>query len=236
MVARSGDGWVLAPCLGELMDQADAAWPDRDTASDGSIGDARHQAESFSDHNPRQGADGVWYVSAVDITADDFSDALAFNLTLDARVKYVIWDRRYYQRVPWSDDPVGAWVPYTGSDPHTGHIHVSVQMSSVGDIRPWVLPEVDMSLSDEDVARVAQATAAAGWALTAKGLADPYHNYLPPLHGRLNALEARVTGLQAAVTTLAAGSGDPAALKAAIEGAMRVVLGSLDNPPEATSG
>lgn len=226
MVARSGDGWVLAPCLATLMDQLDAAWPLRDVRSDGSIGDARHQAESFSDHNPRQGADGTWYVSAVDVTADVFSDALAVNLINDTRVKYVIWDRRYYQRVPWSSsDPVGQWVPYNGSDPHTGHIHVSVLMPAVGDVGRWNLPEDDMPLTDADVTKVAGAV----WQLVARGLADTTHAYLPLHLARLAALEGRVTGLQTAMGQLAIGHPDPAGLKAAMEEAMKAVLGSLDN-------
>lgn len=140
MVARYGAGWTLAPCLDVLMDQIDARWPDRQRASDGSIGDARHQAESYSDHNPREDASGNWLVTAVDITAADWSPALVAQLTKDPRVKYVIWARSYFQRVPWSGDPVGVWVPYEGSDPHTGHIHVSVQLGLAAETHPWSLP------------------------------------------------------------------------------------------------
>lgn len=34
------------------------------------------------------------------------------------RVKYIIFNRRYWDRNQ-------GWVPYTGSNPHTGHVHVS---------------------------------------------------------------------------------------------------------------
>jgi hypothetical protein len=140
VVAEAGSGWVLAPALVGLMHQLDAAYPDRPRAADGSIGDARHQAEAFSDHNPRL-FNGTWYVTAVDITAAPFCDALAALLVLDPRTKYVIWQRRYYQCVPWSrSDPVGQWVPYNGTDPHTSHIHLSLQLSASPDKSRWLLP------------------------------------------------------------------------------------------------
>lgn len=230
MVARLGQGWVLAPCLGLLMDEVDALWPSRETASDGSIGDSRHQAEGYSDHNPRPGGDGNWYVSAVDITTADWSDALADLLIHDRRVKYVIWNRRYYQRIAWSStDPVGEWVPYNGSDPHTGHIHVSVLMPWVTDTTAWDLPEVDMPLTDDDVARIAAVVVPAVWTQVAKGLVDTTHEYLPLHLRRLTALEGRVTGMQVALGQLAVGHPDPDALRAAMEDAMKTVLGSLDN-------
>lgn len=232
MVARSGDGWVLAPCLAHLMDQVDASFPDRDRVSDGSIGDARHQSESFSDHNPRLGADGVWYVTAVDITTAPWSDELAVLLTADPRVKYVIWDRRYFQRIAWSNDPVGEWVPYQGTDPHTGHIHVSVLLADAVDVGKWTIPEGDMPLTDADATKVA----AAVWQLVARGLADTTHTYLPLHLARLTALEGRVTGLQTALGQLAAGHPDPAGLKTAMEDAMKAVLGSLDNNGGTPSG
>lgn len=141
MVALSGAGWELAPCLKLLMEQLDDAFPNRPRVSDGSIGDARHQAESFSDHNPRRGVDGVWYVTAVDITADEFCDELVQKLMADDRVKYIIWKRRYWERIDWSrGDPERVWVPYHGSDPHTSHIHLSVQMGAARNVRRWDMP------------------------------------------------------------------------------------------------
>ena len=154
MVARSGSGWALAPCLALLIDQLDARYPDRGRASDGSIGDARHQAESFSDHNPRRGDDGTWWVTAVDITTAAWSDELAELLTRDSRVKYVIWRGRYFQRVRWSADPVGQWVQYNGTDPHTSHIHLSVLLDSARDEKTWALPDDEDEMSAADVAQL----------------------------------------------------------------------------------
>jgi hypothetical protein len=139
VVAFSGPGWILAGSLRRLIGQVDVEWPDRPRQSDGSIGDAAHAANPTSDHNPRQGLDGGWYVTALDITAAPWSDQLAAALIRDGRTKYVIWRGRYYQTIKWSDDPVGQWVDYSGPDPHTSHIHLSVNLSMVGNSAPWAL-------------------------------------------------------------------------------------------------
>lgn len=140
MVAMSGSGWTLAPALKVLIEQVDDAYPTRPRAADGSIGDARHQAEGFSDHNPRRAASGLWYVTAVDVTTASWSQALADLLVQDPRVKYVIFNRRYRQRIRWSSDPVNVWTGYQGSDPHTGHIHVSLQLGASTNTARWHLP------------------------------------------------------------------------------------------------
>ena len=132
--------WRVAASLLTLRDQVDALYPGRDKASDGTIGDAAHQAE-VSDHNPD--ASGV--VRALDIThdpahgcdIDKLSDALASGM--DPRVSYVIANRLIMSGPagpsPW------AWRTYGGSDPHTGHIHLSVVADAIADSNePWSLP------------------------------------------------------------------------------------------------
>jgi hypothetical protein len=57
--------WRVVPAALTLRDQVNARWPDRDKASDGTIGDAEHQGRP-SDHNPD--ADG--WVHALDLDAD----------------------------------------------------------------------------------------------------------------------------------------------------------------------
>jgi hypothetical protein len=142
MVATSGNGWVLAPALKLLVEQLDDFDAARNRASDGSIGDARHQAESYSDHNPRRSSNGVWYVTAVDISnAPWLDDWITDVLTKDTRVKYLIRRRRYWQRIAWSrSDPLQRWVPYGGSNPHDHHVHISLRMDAIHDLRRWVMP------------------------------------------------------------------------------------------------
>lgn len=117
--------WRAAKSLTTLIDQANNHWPHRNKASDGVIGDASHQAR-VSDHNPN--SHGV--VTAWDCTQDpkhgadmaDFAERL--RRSRDERIKYVIWDHRIFDgdggEEPWK------WRLYSGSDPHTNHLHLSV--------------------------------------------------------------------------------------------------------------
>jgi hypothetical protein len=124
--------WKLAPALVTLRNQVNKLYPTRSKASDGTIGDVRHQAK-HSDHNPN----GAGIVCAWDCTAtphDKWAQPLADHLADDSRTAYVIFNRRITSGVKW--------YPYRGTDPHTGHIHLSLrQTPSAYDSRhTWALP------------------------------------------------------------------------------------------------
>jgi hypothetical protein len=91
------------------------------------MGDARHQARK-SDHNMG---------NAVDITHDPASgcdaNLIASLAIRDSRVKYVIWNKRIYNRSRSAD----GWRPYTGSNPHTKHCHISIRADARTDTRAW---------------------------------------------------------------------------------------------------
>lgn len=114
----------LAKSLERLRAQVNAAYPNRSKVSDGWIGDAAHRARP-SDHNPN--AAGV--VCALDITHDPKNGldagALAEKLRAsgDPRIKYIISNHR----IANSGQP---WRKYTGSNPHTMHVHISVAGSA----------------------------------------------------------------------------------------------------------
>jgi hypothetical protein len=119
--------WRLARSLETLRNQLNAKYPRRDRKSDGTIGDARHQAKK-SDHNPR---DGV--VTAFDIT-EDFKNGpdlpkLLPMLLKDRRVKYVIYEGKLYK-------PNGEVQKNSG---HTQHMHVSVLWDRRDEAQDWVL-------------------------------------------------------------------------------------------------
>lgn len=136
--------WRVARSLVRLIDQCNAAWPNRSRVSDGTIGDAAH-ATRESDHNPWYGP-GI--VTAADITHDPRHGAdmhkLAASLVAsrDRRTKYIIWNRRIVSGAagpaPW------VWQPYSGQSPHTDHLHLSVVASPLCDnTAAWRLPEED---------------------------------------------------------------------------------------------
>lgn len=149
LLGRHAASWRLAESLVVLRRQVDGLAPRRGKASDGTIGDASHAART-SDHNPwvRDGGGGV--VTAIDITHDPDrgcdSGAIAEALVAarDRRIKYVIWNRRIASAATVSGKAPWTWRPYRGSNPHSRHVHVSVQPAKefYDDRRTWPLPVV----------------------------------------------------------------------------------------------
>lgn len=116
-----------------LFDEADERAPGRSTRSDGTIGNADHQARS-SGHNPDASGD----VLAGDLTddPDDGCDVRPLVAGIvarrDHRVRVLIHDRviwRSYPRPARGNRPdLAAWQPevYTGPNQHKTHAHVEV--------------------------------------------------------------------------------------------------------------
>jgi hypothetical protein len=124
--------WRVAKSLLKLRDQFNQMSPRRNRSSDGTIGDAKHASRS-SDHNPwvKDGKTGV--VTAIDLTHDPNNGVHTWNIAeylrtqKDPRIKYVISNKRIFSSVsnPW------VWRRYTGSNPHSSHMHVSVHSQKV---------------------------------------------------------------------------------------------------------
>jgi hypothetical protein len=136
-------GWRVARSLDVLLDEINSIAPGRSKASDGAIGDRAHAA-SASDHNPNNAN----VVCARDFTHDPGSGADMDRISrrivaiLPPALKYIIWDRRIWSRSRAAD----GWRPYSGSNPHTRHMHVSVGEGPDGhstgpydDSSPWGL-------------------------------------------------------------------------------------------------
>jgi hypothetical protein len=109
----------------KLRSQINTAYPKRDKASDGWIGDQAHQ-KTKSDHNPDPKT-GI--VRAIDIDSDLGPEIDSWELAEslrqlakagEKRIAYVIHNKKIAS-------PILGWVwrPYLGSNPHTQHIHVS---------------------------------------------------------------------------------------------------------------
>lgn len=129
--------WRLAKSLIQLRTEINAAFPERDKSSDGSIGDAAH-SNRRSDHNPN--AAGV--VTAIDVDRD-FNDGhdgrqlvSALIAARDPRIKYVIFERQ----ISVTGD-ITRWKPYHGPNAHNHHVHISVSATKTlyDDASPWNL-------------------------------------------------------------------------------------------------
>lgn len=129
--------WRAARSLDQLLSEVNAAAPNRGKAADGTIGDQAHAARA-SDHNPN--AAGV--VRARDFTHDPEHGCDAGQLAERIRQlgiaghpalqagAYVIWNHRIASATldgaPWD------WEPYSGTNGHTHHCHVSVSTAPAG--------------------------------------------------------------------------------------------------------
>jgi hypothetical protein len=111
----------------QLRNQIDDCYGERDRRSDGWIGDAKH-AGTKSDHNPSL---PDYIVRALDVDSDLSSHKsesiyLANQIRLYAkaekpkRIAYIIHNHKIASPIlNWR------WRKYSGSNPHTSHIHIS---------------------------------------------------------------------------------------------------------------
>ena len=129
----------------QLRDQIDNAFPGRDTASDGWIGDLRHAARK-SDHNP----DAEGWVRALDIDRDlngkgrkpDVMPDLVDQIRLlaksgEKRIAYIIFAGKIASpRAAWR------WRTYDGVNQHTHHAHISFTTKGDEDFKPFNIPMI----------------------------------------------------------------------------------------------
>lgn len=107
----------LAPSLYRLFAEINAVWPHRDRRTDGWYADPDDRI-SYG-HNPGERG----FSHAIDVDKDGINQMLLINrLKKDGGVLwYVIWNRTLYSKTY-------NWVPrpYTGTNPHTDHLHIEI--------------------------------------------------------------------------------------------------------------
>jgi hypothetical protein len=163
--------WILTKGLQNLRAQVDAAFPDRSHASDGTIGDTAHQAET-SGHNPDDtpgsrpewngDPDGIPEVRAWDCTSD-FGPGVDAQAVVDhiralpgvaSVIRYMIYNRReYHERNGFAP------TAYTGASAHTEHIHFSGAFSQAADNNTsfdYRLEEIPVALTADDKKWISQ--------------------------------------------------------------------------------
>jgi hypothetical protein len=161
--------WVLTKGLQHLRNEVNYTFPNRSKASDGTIGDLAHMAET-SGHNPDDTAgskaeyndhDGIPEVRAWDCTSDfgdgvdaqDVVDHLRSLRGLSSVIRYMIYNRKMYQASNgWKAEA------YTGPSAHTEHIHFSgarTQASDNNNTFDYRLEEIPVALNAADKSWIA---------------------------------------------------------------------------------
>jgi hypothetical protein len=117
------------PAAVAVLRQATALAPKRKKASDGLLPSAAHlKASPTSDHNT-----GL----AVDLTHDPANGidcAVIFEkLKEDQRVSYLIFNKKIWSRKFAKQGNR----KYTGNNPHTKHLHISILEEHKNDTSPW---------------------------------------------------------------------------------------------------
>jgi len=134
--------WRLAESLAILRATLMAAYG-VEKAKFGTIGDKKHKPPS--DHL----VDAKGVVAALDVPHSLGLDikVLAEELrhSQDARIKYVITHGRIFFGGEWK------WQPYSGSNPHDKHLHISVKASNYDNNAPWAIGGSMEKITDDEI-------------------------------------------------------------------------------------
>lgn len=142
--------WVVTKSLARLKSDFNTTFPNKSHASDGTIGDAAHQAE-VSGHNPDDtpgskseytDADNIPEVRAIDVDNILRADPVNMQTVIDRMLKspndlnrlmYIIYNRQIWRkRNGWRKEV------YTGASAHTEHAHFSGDPAFDEDSAPWI--------------------------------------------------------------------------------------------------
>jgi hypothetical protein len=118
-----------SPAAIAVLRQATALSPKRKKLSDGLLPSSAHIKQNpNSDHNT-----GL----AVDLTHDPANgvdcEAIFEKLKEDERVEYLIFNKKIWSRAKAADGNRA----YSGSNPHTKHLHINIYADKSSDTSPW---------------------------------------------------------------------------------------------------
>jgi hypothetical protein len=144
--------WQTVPSLTQLLIQVDTAYPVSHPADGTAAGQGHYLNSPKSDHTPDANGD----VRAGDIGEviedDAFTVAEAVRLSRDPRIKYVIHEERMYSSYNHPNGLPYTWRSYSGPNPHSSHVHVSVYRINQTDDTPWDIgTQTSITLGEDDM-------------------------------------------------------------------------------------
>lgn len=165
-----GRPWAASQAIKQLGQQVEEAYPTR-SGYDGTVASKTHDQRSpRSDHRPRPFS-GFGRVRAIDIGAATDELIEAIRASRDPRIKYVIHKRRLFSSYNHANGPAWSWRPYSGSNSHTRHAHISVLANADANAAPWDIGEGGEIDVKEVYARLQASLVRAGYDL---GTYTPY--------------------------------------------------------------
>lgn len=167
-----------APAARELLREADRLFPGRSRKSDGILPSNAHTLANPTSNHERG--------NAVDLTHDPGhgldclveSERLRLRAIagLEQRPTELIHDRRIATRARgWT------WRSYAGRNPHTSHLHISLDPAHRTDTSPWLSTdpgpnELDIDMTEQELAAVVRREVDQALALAIRGdKTHPYH-------------------------------------------------------------
>lgn len=140
---------IPAPAAKAVLAQATARWPGRSTASDGICPSAAHTAQNPTSDHERGMAVDLTHSPATGCDAHAWAEAL--RVARDPRVKYIISNGRIAASYAVAGYPAWAWRPYSGSNRHSSHVHVSLKDEARNDVSPWFGVTAASHQEDDDM-------------------------------------------------------------------------------------
>lgn len=248
--------WVLTRGLATVRAEFNEVFPNRDKASDGSIGDQAHQTGS-SGHNPdltgraeHRDGDALDEVRAIDVDRDlvpgsqvDWMERVVQSIVLKGRAgQYVPFRYIIYKRRIWSRTDGWRTRTYTGANTHDRHAHFSgdytqtaddwtgsLGLASLRQEAPMALDEADKTWLREQM-RTAVTYGTYDWLWIAANGRDyrgiSYESVGAAIRGNL----ARLTADPAIVGVVAALAGLDAVDEAALAEALAPAVAAIVTP------